>query len=271
MIATPFLAAAAVMLVSLIGVVFVWNSAGKWLERNMRYLVTFAAGVFVIVSYGLFTESIEMSNNVALVVLGALLGAGLLEVATSLIPTDHHHHGTENEHDHTRTDARRILLGDSVHNIVDGILLVPAFLIDIRFGIAVTVAVLLHEAVQEISEFFVLKQAGYSTLRALTMSFIASSTILLGVLLGTFVANTTSLVPILVSFSAGAFLYVVFRDLLPSTVRAIIRNGDAAKHLIAGVLGVLVMFGMNVFVPEPEANATQTNGETFPTTQEIRE
>jgi zinc and cadmium transporter len=256
MVFLPFIAAFLVMLVSLIGVVFVWNSAGEWLKKNMRYLVTFSAGVFIIVSYSLFTESLELSNNFVLVIFGVLLGAGLLEVVTRLIPDTHHHHGTEDDHGHSGIDARRVLLGDAVHNVIDGILLVPAFLIDIRFGIVTTLAILLHEAVQEISEFFVLRQAGYSTSHALTMSFIVSSTILVGAVFGTFVSTATALIPALISFAAGAFLYVVFRDLLPSTMRTIVKNGNAGTHLIAGVLGILVMFGMNIFVPEPDAGTT---------------
>lgn len=244
-----FGAAILVMLASLVGVIFVSNTAGKWLQRNMRYLVTFSAGVFIIVSYGLFDESLELSSDVSLVILGAVLGAGVLELATRLIPATHHHHGTEGEHEHTATDARRVLFGDAVHNIADGILLVPAFLIDIRFGIAAVAAIFLHEAVQEISEFFVLKQAGYSTARALVYNFLVSSTILVGVFIGMFASNVAAFVPILIAFAAGAFLYVVFRDLLPSTTRAIIRNKDAGRHLVAGVLGVLVMFGVNLATP----------------------
>lgn len=244
-----FATAFAVMCTSLIGVVFVWNRFGRWLESNLRYLISFAAGVFVIVSYGLFVEAHELSTDLTLLVLGAIAGPALLELITRMIPATHHHHGTENEHDHSPTDARRVLIGDAVHNIADGIVLVPAFLIDARLGLATALAVLLHEAVQEISEFFILRQAGYSNYRALVWNFIVSSTIFIGVFIGIAISNTTVLVPALMSFAAGAFLYVVFRDLLPSTVRAIVRNHNAGKHLLAVALGILVMFGVNIITP----------------------
>ncbi|PCI89999.1 hypothetical protein COB18_02675 [Candidatus Kaiserbacteria bacterium] len=244
-----FIAAFIIMLASLVGIIFTWYSAGTWLQKNLRYLVTFSAGVFIIVSYGLFTESIELGGNIIYVALSALLGAVLLEGASRLIPNSHHHHGPTSEHEHTPTDARRLLLGDALHNTIDGILLVPAFLIDIRVGIATTLAIFLHEIVQEISEFFVLKEAGFSTARALIVNFIVSSTILIGVFISLFTSSASNMIPLLTSFAAGAFLYVIFRDLLPSTFRDIQRAKNYTHHAAAAVLGILVMFGVTAITP----------------------
>lgn len=243
-----FIAAFVIMLASLSGAVFAWHSAGHWIEKNLRYLVTFSAGVFVIVSYGLFTESIELGGSGILIALSAIAGAAFLEIAGRLIPDSHHHHGTH-AHKHSRTDARRLLMGDAIHNTIDGFLLVPAFLIDIRVGIVATAAIFFHEVVQEISEFFVLKEAGYSTTRALTLNFIVSSTILVGVAVGMFVSTSTLFVPLVIAFAAGAFLYVVFRDLLPSTFRSVAYSKNGGAHLIAGVLGIIVMFSISVIAP----------------------
>jgi len=243
-----FIAALVIMFASLAGALFVWRSAGEWVEKNLRYLVTFSAGVFIIVSYGLFTESIELGGTTLLIGISAIAGALFLEIAGRLVPDSHHHHGTH-AHGHTKTDARRLLVGDAIHNIVDGVLLVPAFLIDVHLGIATTAAIFFHEAVQEISEFFVLKDAGYTTTRALTLNFIVSSTILIGVILGLFVSASAEFIPLLIAFAAGAFLYVVFRDLLPSTFRSVKYSKNAAGHLIAGLLGLLVMFGIGIIAP----------------------
>jgi len=248
-----FFAAFVIMLASLAGAFFVWRSAGHWLEKNSRYLVTFSAGVFIIVAYGLFTESRELGGNNILLALTAALGALFLEIIGRFMQETHHHHGTDHDHDHSPTDARRLIIGDAIHNVIDGIVLVPAFLIDIRVGIATTVAIFFHEAVQEISEFFVLKGAGYSTLSALSLNFLVSSTILIGVFLGSFISADSAILPFLIAFAAGAFLYVVFRDLLPSTVRDIVRKRHSGKHLVAGVLGILVMFGVGILLPEEPA------------------
>jgi len=239
-----FIAAFVIMLASLSGAIFVWGKTGDWLQKNLRYLVTFSAGVFVLISYGLFTESIELGGATVLVALSSISGAIFLEVAGRLIPNSHHHHG-EHTHNHSRTDARRLLMGDAIHNTIDGVLLVPAFVIDITFGIVITLAIFLHEAVQGTSEFFVMKEAGYSTSKTLGILFAISSTILLGVLVG-----------YLIAFAAGAFLYVVFRDLLPSTFRSVMYSKNAGAHLVAGILGILVVFSISIIAPEPSVDSS---------------
>ena len=267
-IASVFIAAFVIMLASLSGKLFVWNAASNWFNRNLRYLVTFSAGVFIIASYGLFEESFNFGGTTVTILLGAALGAAVLEFVTWLVPQTHHHHDIEHDHTHSRTDARRVLIGDAVHNVADGILLVPTFLIDIRFGIATTLAVFLHEIVQEVSEFFILREAGYSTTRALVLNFSVSSTILIGVGIGLFAADVSVLVPMLLAFAAGAFLYVIFRDLLPGTIRSIVRKNEMGKHLIAGVLGVLAMFGVSALAPHshtdetPDEHATEMHDES---------
>jgi len=244
-----FIAAFITMLASLSGTIFIWQSTGRWLRNNLRYLVTFSAGVFIVVVYNLFNESIEYGGSALLIVFTAILGALFLEIIARLIPTSHHHHGINYSHKHTNIDARRLLWSDAVHNIIDGVLLVPAFLIDIQVGITTTIGIFLHEVVQEISEFFILKEAGYSTLRALTLSFLVSSTILIGVFVGMFISETSAFIPALIAFAAGAFLYVVFRDLIPSTIQDVQRKKKVLVHIIAGVSGVLVILGVGMIAP----------------------
>tara|TARA_B100000745_G_scaffold219274_1_gene145992 strand:- start:6491 stop:7285 length:795 start_codon:yes stop_codon:yes gene_type:complete len=252
---TVFIAALGIMFASLTGALFMWKGLGSWVQKNSRYLVTFSAGIFVVVTYGLFSESLEYGKDLTVVVIVATAGAILLECVSQLLPNRHHHHGLDHRHVHSRTDARRLLIGDSFHNVIDGIVLVPAFLLDIRIGIAAAIAVFLHEAVQEISEFFVLKEAGYSTVRALSLNFLVSSTILVGVFLGGYVKDSQEFVPYLLAFAAGSFFYVIVRDLLPSTVRDIMRRPSAPKHLIAGVLGIVIMLSVGILVPEVESEA----------------
>ncbi|MDP2650400.1 MAG: ZIP family metal transporter, partial [bacterium] len=225
-------------------------------SKNLRYLITFAAGVFIIVSYNLFSESFEFGGSTLVLLFAAAAGGVVLEMLTRLVPDTHHHHGPGHEHAHTKTDARRLLMSDAIHNLVDGILLVPAFLIDVRLGFATLAAIFLHEVVQEISEFFVLKDAGYSTTYALTLNFTVSATILPGVIVGIFFLSVETLIAPLIAFAAGAFLYVVFRDLLPSTVRSIMRYGNPGMHLAAALTGIVVMFAVNAVMPhDPEGEA----------------
>ncbi len=260
---SALIAALIIMLASLSGAIFVWKSADSLVMRNSRYLVTFSAGVFIIVSYGLFTESIELGGRFLLILTTAIAGALFLEIVGRIMSTTHHHHGTDHGHSHDHLDAKKVLLGDALHNIVDGLLLVPAFLIDVRVGIATTLAIFLHEIVQEISEFFIMKEAGYSTTKALILNFLVSSTILIGVYLGFYIAVSDTAIAALTAFAAGAFMYVVFRDLLPSTMRDIVRKRDAKKHLIAGVLGLIVMFSVGALLPHHE-DSTHEQAQTTP-------
>lgn len=249
MITSVFISAFIVMLASLVGVIFVWKQFGKWVEQHLSYLVSFSIGVFLVVIYNLGLEAVEMELTLGMFIGWAVLGVVVLELGGRLIPKAHHHHEFEHDHPHTRVDARRMLLGDAIHNIGDGILLVPAFLVDIRIGIATTTAVFLHELVQELSEFFVLRDAGHSTKKALVLNFLVSSTILMGVVLSLYVSSYAErFVGLLIAFAAGGFLYVVFRDLLPNTFTCMKKQGSIVLHLLAIILGLVVMFAVGLIV-----------------------
>ena len=248
------------MAASLSGVIFVWKQAGAWVQENLPFLVTFAAGIFIVVSYELFTESLELAQNTGLIVASGILGVLVLEILERLHSDSHHHHGTTHDHPHTKVEARKVLFTDAVHNVADGILLVPAFAVDVRLGIATTFAVLLHEVVQEVSEFFILKEAGYSTKKALILNFLVSGTIFIGVGLAFLASFAQNITPLLLAFAAGAFLYVVFRDLLPSTFRAIQKNeASATKYLVAGFLGIALMFGVTAITSHSHIGESDTH------------
>lgn len=251
MLLGPILASFSIMLASLAGIFFIWHTSGLWLERNLRYLTSFALGVFVVTIILLIGESWELKANLPELILAVVLGAVFLHLAIRLIPKAHHHHGKEisdceiNKHSHI--DARRMLLGDAIHNVGDGILLVPAFLIDVRIGLATAVAVFLHELVQEIAEFFVLREAGFSTAGALGRNFLVSATILIGVGIGFYISDYEHLIAPLLAFSAGGFWYVVIRDLLPDIISQAGENKkEIAKHVSTVVVGVGLMFLVSI-------------------------
>ncbi|MEZ4114184.1 MAG: ZIP family metal transporter [Candidatus Paceibacterota bacterium] len=117
-------------------------------------------------------------------VLAGVLGVVLL---FRVLPGFHHHHDEEHEGEpHSHIDARKIVFSDAVHNIGDGVLLASSFAVNLQVGIVVTLSILVHEAIQEISEFFVLRQAGYSVKKALRLNFLASATVLIGSIGGFF-------------------------------------------------------------------------------------
>lgn len=244
-----FIAAVCIMLASLAGVVFAGRHVSGILARNLKMLIAFAGGVFAVLAYSLFAEVLEMGISATALVVSALLGALFLETANRIIPRAHHHHDTTHDHMHGRIDARRMLLGDAVHNIGDGIILVPAFLAGPHIGIATAGAIFLHELVQEIAEFFVLREAGYSTRQALVRNFAVSATILIGVGVAFWAIFTTELETPLLAFAAGGFVYIIVRDFLPSIIRSV-RGGSPLSHFIgAAAIGALLMGSVQALTP----------------------
>jgi len=199
----PILAALAVMIVSLVGVILTIGRIGSWLRRNLTYLATFAGGVFILVAWHLAEEAAHEGGW--MVAISAMLAGALIMESINFFFPAHHHHGVEHDHAHTPIDGRRVLFSDALHNIGDGILIFAAFSADFYIGIVATVGVLLHEFVQEISEFFVLKESGYSNRAALTWNFLVSTTIFIGLFLAATLSSMEIIVAILSGVAAGGF------------------------------------------------------------------
>ncbi len=237
------LAALGIMAVSLVGIITTAKTFGGWAERNLKYLTTFATGVFVVVAYNLVVEtfhsSIEAASIFGIIAFG-VLAAYLVDKA---IPYSHHHHDdSENPDAHSKSGAHRIIFSDALHNITDGFLIVPAFLIDVRLGLLTALGVIVHEVAQEISEFFVLKSAGYSTKKALLINFATSSTVILGAGIALFVTNVSeNLISVLLGVSAGIIIFTIFKDLVPHSFQVAQRDNTFGKHLLAAAAGIIII------------------------------
>lgn len=246
-----FLAAIAVMLISLSGVIFASGLLRDWMQKNLPYLATFAGGVFLIVVFHLLEESLH-EGSVALAAGAVLFGAALIEALHHLLPSGHHHHSIEHGHEHTPIDGRRVLASDAVHNLGDGVLIVASFSAGPVTGLAATIGVLIHEFVQEVSEFFVLRSAGYSVRDALLRNLLASGTILIGVTLALFLSSSEEIAILFAGVAAGGFLAVILRDLIPHAAHSIRKEGKAYLHVLALVLGAALMFGIQTLMPHEE-------------------
>ena len=244
-----FLYSAIVMLASLVGVVFVWHKAGQIIERNLSFLVSFSAGVFIVIAYQLGTEAVEHSDTLGSGLVWIILGVLAVWLLFKSLPSFHHHHDEGLEtHPHSRLDARRIMISDALHNMGDGILLATSFTVGSSLGVLTALSIFVHELVQEMSEFFVLRQAGYSTKKALVLNFAISGTILLGALGGFFLLESFEALEVpLLGLSSGAFLVVVLHDLIPHSVRASKQKNLYSKHLMWFLAGFVLMLVVNMF------------------------
>ncbi|MBD3238389.1 MAG: ZIP family metal transporter [Candidatus Moranbacteria bacterium] len=108
------------------------------------------------------------------------------------------------------------LIGDSVHNFIDGLIIASAFLTDVKLGIATLIAVALHEIPQEIGDFGVLIQAGFKTKKALLVNYLVAITVIFGGVVGFLLINQlTAIKPYLLVIAAGGFMYIAMSDLIP--------------------------------------------------------
>lgn len=242
------LAAFGIMLASLAGLLFTVARVGNWVQDNLVYLNTFAGGVFIVVAYNILTEAFEFSTDDVSTIIATLAGFSLFFLAEHFLPESHCHHDDENciHASQDKRKAWKVLISDGVHNLGDGILLVPVFLIDIQLGIIAAIGIVIHELVQEVAEFFVLKKAGYTTLQALQRNFLVSSTILIGVLVAAVLTSAEFLIAPLIGFAAGGFLHIVFVDLLPLTIREARERKRYFEFFIAFLFGIALISMVNV-------------------------
>jgi len=229
-----------IMLVSLSGVIVLWTGLGAWLKERLGVIASFSAGVFLIVAIQLIWHTLHAAS-MAYALLWVAVGALVLYLLFTTLPFFHHHHEDNCGHDHSM-DINRILFSDGLHNIGDGLLLVASFQVSIAAGISAAVAIFVHEIVQEVSEFFVLKSAGLSTAKALLYNFAVSATILIGVGVGLLaVANVPAIRVPLLGIAGGSFLVVVGHDLIPHSARQAESTAQQLVHVGWFLCGVILM------------------------------
>jgi len=256
------LAAGLVMAVSLVGMVTTIQFARRFFETRLPFLVSFSAGVFLVTAGALALEVLHIFDSYTTAALLILTGYVLAWGLQVLLPETHHHHDTDCHRTHG--GARKLLVGDAIHNVTDGLVLVAAFLTSPTLGVAVTVSVVIHETLQELSEYFVLRQAGYSMARALVVNFLVSSTILLGVLAGYYLISTYAIEGVLLAVSGGFLLQIVAHDLWPTrhahqTVRQLL------LQLGMVAVGVALMVGVNWWLGDTHVHG---GGEVVPDAHE---
>lgn len=261
------IASIAVMLASLSGVFLIHKRIAAWMHDNLSILVSFSAGVFLVVSISLGIESFEQLGTL----IGTsfmLLGFVVIGIIFSLLPDSHHHHGSHC--DHGQLDPRRILTSDALHNIGDGILIGVSFAVSPILGITSTLGVLIHEIVQEVSEFFVLRESGYSISHALRTNFLVSSTILLGTVLALFfIEFSGSLEAPLLAFSGGAFLYTVIKDLIPHSLKKGKEKEALRDHILWFLVGITIMLTLSSGDHEHGQSQNHSHSDAAPHTDNL--
>lgn len=132
------------------------------------------------------------------------------------------------------------VLGDGVHNFIDGLILAATFLTDEKLGIIALMAIILHEAPQEMSDFGVLLFAGFKKAKALALNYISASMVIVGGVFGYFVGAAADFVRYLLPLAAGGFIYIAAADLLPE-IKKETKPRRFLPSFLMFVVGILLM------------------------------
>lgn len=155
---------------------------------------------------------------------------------------DHHGHAAKQEHDHGRSGLL-ILVGDTFHNFVDGVLIAAAFVESTPLGIVTALAIIAHEIPQEAGDFLILLHSGYSRTKALAFNLLSSLATLVGGILAYFaLSHMQSLVPVFLALAAASMIYVAVADLIPGLHKRTELRATAQQVLLiaAGIASIVL-------------------------------
>jgi zinc and cadmium transporter len=209
-------------------------------QRLANYATPFAAGALLAAAFfELLPESIE-AITAPPALRWTLVGVVLFFLLEHFIHWFHHNHRHEDKHQSSA--APLIIIGDSVHNFIDGIAIGAAFLISVPAGIVVALAVAAHEIPQEIGDFGLLLKHGYKRERVLLINALSAVMSTLGALVTFWLGSQASLpVGELLAVTAGLFIYIASSDLIPEIHLQSVKKAPsylAAALLLFGIVTV---------------------------------
>ncbi|HJZ05655.1 hypothetical protein A2634_05280 [Candidatus Amesbacteria bacterium RIFCSPHIGHO2_01_FULL_48_32] len=182
-------------------------------------LLSFAAGAFLGAALlDILPEALEIATDPQLVLIWMLGGFILYFVLERLLMTYvYKHPNAQNSHsDHTETLPILLILGDTLHNFLDGIVIALAYVVNPAVGLVTTLAVAAHEIPQEIGDFSVLLHQGWAKKVIIAVNVLQSLTTLPGAVLGFYVGHLfTPYLPYILAFTAGIFIYISASDIIP--------------------------------------------------------
>ncbi len=224
-----------------------------WHRRLLPYLISFAVGALLGAAFlALLPHAIEAAGMESLHEIGLtfVIGILLFFLLEKLVIWRHCHvHDCEAhtpDHDHSRPERAAgvlVLIGDGLHNLIDGVLIAAAFLTDFHLGIVTALAVAAHEIPQEVGDVAVLLQSGMSRAKALLYNVAASLSAVIGGVIAYFSLEAAEGArPYVLAVAAGSFVYVAVADLIPGLHRRVdARSGVEQIVMIATGLGMILL------------------------------
>jgi len=241
-------------ILSLLGGLFLfWKKL--WQGESTIHLLAFAAGVLLAAAFlDLLPEAVKETSNLSEVFSAALAGMIVFFFLERFLLWFHH---SDREHYEHHQEAHKekpivwlIILGDSLHNFIDGVVIAASFLVSIPLGITTTLAVAAHEIPQEIADFSILIASGVKIKKAIFLNVLSALTAIVGSVLTLFIFTSLErYLGSILGFTAGMFLYIGGANLIPELHHAYLKDkkwhqaffllfGVAAIWLVTNLLGV---------------------------------
>ncbi len=241
-----------VLIVSLISFVGVLALAIKKdiLNRALILLVSLSAGVMLGDAFLHLIPEAAASGFSMTTAISLLSGITLFFILEKLVQWKHCHHTAHTPEAKKRPMPYAVMniIGDGLHNFIDGILIAGSYLVNVQLGIATTIAVVLHEIPQEIGDFGVLLHGGFKKTGAIIFNFLTGLTALIGAIMTLLLGQIMSSVPeYLIPFTAGGFIYIAASDLIPQIHSHNVSTSEAkqsALELLVFILGMVIMYGL---------------------------
>lgn len=239
----------AVLLVSLISLVgfFTLGINVKFLKKITFLLVSLAVGaLFGDVFFHLLPELAHDGFTMDMG-MGILSGIILFLIIEKFVHWRHCHEPISE--DHTHPLAVMNVIGDGLHNFLDGFLIAASFAVNPVVGVATTIAVALHELPQEIADFGVLVHAGMSVKKALLFNFASALLSVVGVIVFVLVQDVAVIEPFMIPLIIGGFLYIAGSDLVPELHKET-KWQRSILQVVAIFIGLALMWGLLAFEGE---------------------
>lgn len=225
--------------------------------RVMPALIAFATGALLAAALlGLLPEAVSVAGPDRTGAVGAALlgGIGLFFVLEKLVLWRHCHedhcetHAPSDSHRRS-SSAALVIAGDTMHNLLDGVLISSAFLIDVRLGVMTGLAVMAHEVPSEVGNFAVLLHGGLSRAQAFGWNLLSGFGAVAGGIIGYFALSALKpWLPYALAVSAAGLLYVAVADLIPGLHRKVDARTSLMQVLMIA-LGVLLVWGVENYLP----------------------
>lgn len=226
--------------VSLIGGAILLTNE-KFAIKSSHFLSSFAAGSLLGAAFfDLLPEAQEASSGNHDLFLWILTGIMTFFILERFISWFHHHH--DHPQKESQTLVPLVVIGDSLHNFIDGVAIAGTFLVSIPLGIVTTLAVAAHEIPQEIGDFGILLHAGMKRQKILLINFFSALTSLAGALLAySLNSSIEDILPIFLSLTAGFFIYIALSDLIPE-IHLEEKRKLAFFESVLLILGILTIY-----------------------------